>query len=254
MRSYAIGDIHGQLEKLQVAHGLIAADMARHGAAPVVHVGDLVDRGPDSRGVIDYLMAGQAEGQSWMVLKGNHDRMFTGFLGAKGYHDPRLIATLSWLHPRLGGGATLASYGVVNAADRPIAPVYAEAVAAVPAAHRDWLDALPVIHRTPGVVFVHAGIRPGVPLDAQIEDDLVWIREPFLSDTTDHGALIVHGHTVVEAPTHYGNRVNIDTGAGYGGPVTAVAIDGRNVFHLTAAGRVPLLPVQALPTARRQPT
>ena len=254
MRSYAIGDIHGQLEKLRVAHAFIAEDMARHGPAPIVHVGDLVDRGPDSRGVIDFLMAGQAAGQPWVVLKGNHDRMFTGFLATENHHDPRLIATLSWLHPRLGGGATLASYGVINAADRPIAPVYAEAVAAVPVAHRDWLDALPVLHRMGDVVFVHAGVRPGVPLDQQIEDDLVWIREPFLSDTSDHGALIVHGHTVVEAPTHYGNRLNIDVGAGYGGPVTAVAIDGLDVFHLTATGRVPLLPVQALPMARRHPT
>jgi serine/threonine protein phosphatase 1 len=242
MRSYAIGDIHGQLEKLQVAHALIAADMAVHGPAPVVHVGDLVDRGPDSRGVIEFLMAGQAAGQDWIVLKGNHDRMFTGFLSAQDHHDPRLIATLSWLHPRLGGGATLASYGVENAADRPIAPVYAEALAAVPAAHRMYIDALPVMHRIGDVVFVHAGVRPGIALADQVEDDLVWIREPFLSDARDHGALIVHGHTVVETPTHYGNRVNIDVGAGYGGPVTAVAIDGRAVFHLTPHGRAALLP------------
>ena len=254
MRSYAIGDIHGQLEKLEVAHAFIAADMAQHGAAPIVHVGDLVDRGPDSRGVIDFLMAGQAAGKAWVVLKGNHDRMFTGFLAAEDHHDPRLVATLSWLHPRLGGGATLASYGVKNPSDRPIAQVYAEAVAAVPMAHRAYIDALPVMHRVGEAVFVHAGIRPGIPLEGQIEDDLVWIREPFLSDTTDHGPLIVHGHTVVEVPTHYGNRVNIDVGAGYGGPVTAVVIEGRDVFHLTAAGRVPLLPIQALPTARRHPT
>jgi serine/threonine protein phosphatase 1 len=254
MRSYAIGDIHGQLEKLQVAHALIAEDMARHGVAPVVHVGDLVDRGPDSRGVIDFLMAGQAAGADWVVLKGNHDRMFTGFLEREDHHDPRLTNTLSWLHPRLGGGATLASYGVPNAADRPIAPVYAEALAAVPAAHRAFIDALPVMHRMGEVVFVHAGIRPGVAFDQQIEDDLVWIREPFLSDTTDHGALIVHGHTVVEVPTHHGNRLNIDTGAGYGAAVTAVVIEGRDVFHLTASGRVPLLPMQALPRARRHPT
>jgi serine/threonine protein phosphatase 1 len=98
-------------------------------------------------------------------------------------------------------------------------------------------------HQIGDTLFVHAGIRPGIPLHSQIEDDLVWIREPFLSDARDHGALIVHGHTVVEAPTHYGNRVNIDTGAGYGGPVTAVALEGRDVFLITAKGRVPLLPL-----------
>ena len=242
MRSYAIGDIHGQLEKLQLAHALIDADMAKHGAAQIVHVGDLVDRGPESAGVISFLIAGQAAGADWVVLKGNHDRMFTGFLGDDTHHDPRLTTMLSWLHPRLGGGATLASYGVANAADRPVAPVYAEAVAAVPAEHRQFIDGLPVMHRIGDVVFVHAGIRPGLPLVDQIEDDLVWIREPFLSDTRDHGVLIVHGHTVVERPTHYGNRVNIDTGAGYGGPVTVIALEGRDVFHLNAQGRQPLHP------------
>jgi serine/threonine protein phosphatase 1 len=242
MHSYAIGDIHGQLEKLQRAHDLIAHDMAVYGVAPVVHLGDLVDRGPDSCGVIDFLLAGQAAGADWVVLKGNHDRMFTGFLQHEAHHDPRLTTTLSWLHPRLGGGATLASYGIANASDRPIPPVYAEALAAVPATHRAFLDALPVLHQIEDVVFVHAGIRPGLPLADQIEDDLVWIREPFLSDPRDHGVLIVHGHTVVERPSHYGNRVNIDTGAGYGGPVTAIAIDGPEVFLLTAQGRVPLQP------------
>jgi serine/threonine protein phosphatase 1 len=242
MRSYAVGDIHGHLGKLMLIHDLIAADMARHGPAPIIHVGDLVDRGPDSRGVVDYLMTGQAQGRDWIVLKGNHDRMFTGFLTSEGHHDPRLRTDLSWLHPRLGGGTTLESYGVPNPSDRPIAPVYAEAIAAVPQGHRDFLTNLPTWHQRGDVVFVHAGIRPGIPMAQQIEDDLVWIRDPFLMDPVDHGVLIVHGHTVVDQPTHYGNRVNIDSGAAYGGPLSAIVLDGRDVFHLTADGRVPLVP------------
>lgn len=243
MRSYAIGDIHGQLEKLRTAHDLIAADRAACGdsAAPVVHLGDLVDRGPDSCGVIDFVLAGVAAGQPWLALRGNHDRMFALFLDDPQAQDTRLRAGLSWLHPRIGGATTLESYGVANPGDRPLAPVHAEALAAVPPAHRDFLASLQPMHQRGEVLFVHAGIRPGVALDAQAEDDLCWIREPFLSDTSDHGALVVHGHTALDLATHYGNRVNIDTSAGYGGPVTAVVFEGREVWHLGPEGRTPLL-------------
>ena len=244
LRSYAIGDIHGQIGLLHRAHALIAADRARtgDGAAPVIHLGDLVDRGPDCRGVIDLLLAGIAAGQPWLVVKGNHDRMFAGFLNDIAHHDAGLRRDLSWLHPRLGGAATLASYGVRNAADRPLAPVHAEAVAAVPPAHRRFVEALPTLIRRGQVLFVHAGIRPGVDLHDQTEDDLVWIRAPFLEDARDHGPLVVHGHTALAAPTHYGNRVNLDSGAAYGGPLTAAVFEGRAVWVLTDAGRAPLTP------------
>ncbi len=242
MRTYAIGDIHGHLALLHRAHARIAADIALHGTAPVVHLGDLVDRGPDCRGVIDYLINGLAEGRDWKVLKGNHDRMFATYLRDRNAHDPGLRPDLSYLHPKIGGAATLASYGVKNSADRPLAPVHAEAVAGVPQAHRDFLENLPVQFQRGGAVFVHAGIRPGVPLDQQTETDLVWIRKGFLEDTRDHGVLVVHGHTALDRPIHYGNRVNIDSGAAYGGPLTAIVLEGTDVFHLTDQGRVPLLP------------
>jgi serine/threonine protein phosphatase 1 len=245
MRSYAIGDIHGHLDLLLRAHARIAADRAACGDtdAPIIHVGDLVDRGPDCRGVVEYLRAGIAAGENWVVLKGNHDRMFTGFLSDVKHHDEGLRTDLSWLHPRLGGAATLASYGIVNAADRPIAPVHAEAVAAVPSAHRDFLETRPTWYRRGEVVYVHAGIRPGIPMAQQRETDLVWIRGPFLDDQRDHGFLVVHGHTAIDQATHYGNRVNIDSSAAYGGPLTAVAIEGRDVFVLSSdRGRLPVIP------------
>lgn len=242
MRSYAIGDIHGHLDLLQAIHARIAADQAVHGAAPVIHVGDLVDRGPNSAGVVEYLRAGIAAGENWVVLKGNHDRMFTGFLANINHHDEGLRSDLSWLHPRLGGGTTLASYGVANPSDRPLLPVHAEALAAVPNNHRAFLETRPCWHRHGEVVFVHAGIRPGIAMEDQTEVDLVWIRKGFLDDTRDFGPLIVHGHTALDVPTHYGNRVNIDSSAAYGGPLSAIALDGRQVFQLTDAGRVPLLP------------
>ncbi|MDP3960419.1 MAG: serine/threonine protein phosphatase, partial [Pseudorhodobacter sp.] len=103
-----------------------------------------------------------------------------------------------------------------------------------------FLEALPTSYRRGTSIFVHAGIRPGIALEAQTETDLIWIREPFLTDPRDHGALIVHGHTALDAATHYGNRLNLDSGAAYGGPLSAVVIEGSAVFLLTAAGRVPL--------------
>ena len=242
MHIYAIGDIHGHLDLLRAAHDLITRDMALHGAGTVIHLGDLVDRGPDSRGVIDHLMQGIAAGQDWTVLKGNHDRMFWRFLRDPMEPEPGLRADLGWLHPKLGGPDTLLSYGVEKAADRPVARVHADALAAVPQAHLDFLASRPSLIRAGDCAFVHAGIRPGTALEAQTETDLVWIREPFLSESTSHGPLIVHGHTAIAAATHYGNRLNLDSSAAYGGPLSAVVIEGREAALLTPQGRKRLAP------------
>jgi serine/threonine protein phosphatase 1 len=244
MKTYAIGDIHGHLSLLTDLHALIAQDMATTGAAPIVHIGDLVDRGPNSAGVVEYLRSGLAGGADWLVLKGNHDRMFAGYLGDINHHDAGLRRDLSWLHPRLGGAETLQSYGVKNSADRPLAPVWEEAQAAVPAAHRAFLQNLPTFYLRGEVLFVHAGIRPGIALADQTEDDLIWIRHDFLDDPRDHGLLVVHGHTAIDAPTHYGNRVNIDSSAAYGGPLSAIVIEGRDVWQITPQGRQRLAPAK----------
>lgn len=242
MPAYAIGDIHGQYDLLLSAQDLIAADRAREGLAeaPLVHLGDLVDRGPKSAQVIAHLFDGQARGENWVVLKGNHDRLFSLFLDDPWARDPRLRAEFSWLHPRLGGPQTLQSYGLREPGNRPVDQVHAEALAAVPPAHRRWLETLPVQLLHEEALFVHAGIRPGVDLHAQTEDDLLWIRSEFLDDTRDHGALVVHGHTAIDAATHYGNRLNLDSSAGYGGPVSAAVIEGRHAWLLTPEGRHPL--------------
>lgn len=242
MPTYAIGDIHGHLDLLAALHVRIAEDMARHGAGPVVHLGDLVDRGPNSQGVIDHLSRGIERGENWVVIKGNHDRMFARFMANPLDPEPGLRSDLAWLHPRLGGAETLASYGVPSPHDHAAGRVHANALRLVPEAHIAFINALPTWYETPDAIFVHAGIRPGVAMPDQTETDLVWIRTGFLDDPRDHGALIVHGHTALDAPTHYGNRLNIDSGAAYGGPLTAVVLDAGAVFHLTAQGRVPLLP------------
>lgn len=240
MRSYAIGDIHGHLDLLKQAHARIQADRARTGDldAPVIHVGDLVDRGPDSALVIDFLLAGQIAGQPWVVLKGNHDRMFSLFL--EGRRDECLRPIYDWWHPRLGGLTTLQSYGIDIDAEPAI--LLERALRAVPSGHRDFLADLPLYWERGPVLFVHAGIMPGVPLHAQTEDALTWIREPFLTFEQPHPWLVVHGHTHLPEACHHGNRVNIDSSAAYGGPLTAVVIEERQVFVLTDDGRTPLLP------------
>ncbi len=244
MRTYAIGDIHGQNDLLLAAHDRIARDRARtkDAEAPVVHVGDLVDRGPDSKGVLDTLVAGHARGENWVTLKGNHDRMFQMFLDDPLAHDPGLTPELGYLNPRIGGDATLASYGILHAADRPIGPVHAEAVAAVPPEHRAFLAGLPLYLERGDTIFVHAGIRPGIEMARQKETDLVWIRRGFLEVKQDFGAFIVHGHTALDHATNYGNRVDIDSRAAYGGPLTAVVVEERRVYILTDDGREPLPP------------
>jgi len=238
MRIYAIGDIHGQIGMMRAAHERIAADRRRCGdiEAPVVHLGDLTDRGPDSKAVIDLLIDGIAQGEPWLTVKGNHDRMFAEFLTDPAYHDPCLRAEFEWTHPRLGGIETLESYGVTP--DTP----HAEILRAVPEAHRKFLADMPLMHRFGEVAFVHAGIRPNVPLSDQTEDDLLWIRGPFHMEVLPHEALIVHGHTPVDIPTHHGNRINLDTGAGYGDPLTAAVFEGTACWVLEAEGRVPLTP------------
>ncbi len=242
MRVYAIGDIHGQLEMLQDAHDRITADKAASGdpGAMVVHLGDLNDRGPDTAGVLQFLVDGLAAGEPWRAVLGNHDLMMRDFLEAEGRDDPHLEKAEWWLQSALGGAQTLASYGVHDTSDVEAARVaFREAV---PDPHRAILAKLEHYIETDDLILVHAGIRPGVPLAEQVQDDLTWIREPFLSDLTDHGRLVVHGHTPVEEPIHAGNRVDLDTGAGFFRPLTAAVFEGRRCFILEEDGRRELLP------------
>jgi len=242
MRIYAIGDVHGQLTKLEIALALIENDRAQtvDQNAPLVQIGDLVDRGPQSAATIARLIDLTCADSRITVLLGNHDNMFLRFMQASPQQDPRLRAGLTWLNPRLGGQETLASYGVNISA--PLPEMHAQARALVPQEHLDFLSGLPLSFALDDCLFVHAGIRPGVALDDQDPEDLYWIRDEFLLDPTDHGPLIVHGHTPVDRVEHHGNRLAIDTGAAYGGPLSAVAIEGRRVWLLTHSGRQEILP------------
>lgn len=238
---YAIGDIHGQLEMLEKAHGLISTDKAAHdaAAAAVVHLGDLVDRGPDSRGVIDYLVRGRDRGEDWVVLRGNHDQLFLDFLNGSDGTSDRLRTGITWQSKVMGGAATLASY-VERRMLESLRSYQERARSSVPAEHRRFLESLPFWFRTDGLLFVHAGIRPGFPIEAQDEEDLMWIRNDFLWHMGPYEDLIVHGHTPVEEPTHYGNRINIDCGAGWGNEIVPVVLDKGACFALTPEGRRPV--------------
>lgn len=237
---YAVGDIHGQLHMLQTALARIEADGGPD--ARVVFLGDYVDRGPNSRQVLDLLIEGRRAGRNWVMVKGNHDRMMARFVQHCEIADSRLPITLNWLDPRLGGRETLASYGVEVTDNDRIYQVNKWARDAVPQAHLDFVNDLPLYHREDELLFVHAGVRPGIPLEEQAEDDLVWIRQEFLHDARAYPWLVVHGHTPVDRAEHCGNRVNLDAGAGYGRPLATAVFEGRQCWLLTDAGRVPLEP------------
>ena len=207
-RTYASGDIHGCLNKLIELIGLCHADA---GKRPIkfIFLGDYIDRGPDSQGVVDFLMSLQQDRPNDVIcLMGNHEDMLLAALDAPDWEE-------NWL--RNGGIQTLQSYGVATAAD-------------IPQHHIEWIHHLPKFHDDGLRLFVHAGIRPDRPFDRQDEHDLLWIREPFLSSTKDFGRFIVHGHTPLKTgrPDIRPNRLNLDTAAVYGGPLTSAVFDSAS--------------------------
>ena len=224
---YAVGDVHGHTDALRPLIRLLREDAAR--SAPVerpllVFLGDYVDRGPDSRGAIDMILAVEAEGPFEVVcLKGNHEDALLRVL-SDAHFGPNWIE--NW------GEATLRSYGVAvpawgRAADET-PRVQAELYDALPPGHRRFL-ARCVISLTVGdYLFVHAGVRPGVPLDAQEERDLMWIRYAFLESDEDFGKVVVHGHTPSQTPELKPNRIGIDTGVYMTGVLTAVRLEGTD--------------------------
>lgn len=235
---YAVGDVHGQCRELDRLLATIEADAARRrdesGAEPlVVFLGDYVDRGPDSRGVLDRLCDLDARldagtGIACRFLTGNHEAAMLAFLD-----EP--AANTEWL--AYGGVETLGSYGVrasVGTTDAARCRALRDALAeSLPDGHRRFLKELEPMVVLGDYAFVHAGIRPGLPLDRQCREDLLWIREPFLSSPRRHEKVIVHGHTVVERLEIRHNRIAVDTGAYATGVLTALVLDGteRDVLN-----------------------
>lgn len=247
-RIYAIGDMHGCLDLVTGMLDRVRADLAArpHPQPLVVCLGDYMDRGPACRGVLEALISLRDSDLPTRFLLGNHDSYVSAYLRDPDWYD----RTYHWLHAAMGGNATLASYGVPDASDAHPAATRDAFAAAFPAEHMAFLDACELGFRVGGYFFAHAGIRPGVPLDAQERDDLIWIREPFLSTSESFGVKVVHGHTIVPAVEHHPNRIAVDTGAFRTGVLSCVVLEGDRVSLLTPEGPAPL-PVNAgLPTWR----
>ena len=213
-RVYAIGDVHGHPDKLRRLHAAIAADLAARPTqfATLVHLGDYIDLGPDSAGVVALLTEGRAvPGVRTINLLGDHERMLVDAL-----NGDRAAAT-DWLWA--GGREALISWGL----DPDLAREEWEV--SLPTSHVAFLRGLPLMHQEGDYVFVHAGIRPGVPLDRQATDDLVTMRQPFLFSEDDFGFIVVHGHSSTPSVTIGKNRIALDTGAGLGEKLTCAVLE-----------------------------
>jgi serine/threonine protein phosphatase 1 len=197
---FAIGDIHGCLDKLKTLLGMIQLDWDKD---LMVFLGDYVDRGPDSRGVIELLLdLRKKHAERLIFLKGNHEWMFMQFLKGED-HDLFLLN---------GGGKTLESYMVE------------EGRIEIPQSHRDFLDHLDLYYETDDYIFVHAGLRPYVSISEQNPEDLIWIRSPFLESSYDWGKRVIFSHTPFSVPFIEANKVGIDTGAVYGGRLACLVL------------------------------
>lgn len=221
-RIYAVGDIHGRLDLLRALCARIEDDAAdADGPSTLVFLGDYVDRGPDSAGVIDFLLDLDPRFNP-VFLKGNHEDLWKRFLD-----EPEIGPT--WFDT--GGVMTVVSYGIRDglsgrAAD--FAAIAARLREAMPAAHHAFLDGLALSHRAGDYVFAHAGIRPRVPVERQDPQDLMWIRREFLGAGEFGGLCVVHGHSQVADAVDLPHRIAVDTGAYHSGRLTCVVLDGEN--------------------------
>lgn len=230
-RAYVIGDIHGRLDLLDRLLLLIESDVAARRKATnlIVFLGDLIDRGPDSSGVVERLRLYRPRFGRTMFLAGNHEEVMLRVLGGEA---PLLR---EWL--KVGGGECIQSYGVDPEIVKRLPPDRAIELLkkAVPEAHIEFLRSFVNTVSFGSYLFVHAGIRPGVPIDEQRQSDLRWIKHPFLDDCTDHGFTVVHGHTITDEVAVWPNRIGIDTGAYRSGVLTALGIEGRDRWFLQTA-------------------
>ena len=229
LRVYAIGDVHGRLDLLQEMHRRIQAENDKTPPFDwvIVHLGDYVDRGPDSKGVLDLLVSAQKKTHRMLAIAGNHDIGFLEFLATGA---PNGIFAYN------GGRQTALSYGVsIDFNDlRSIAVGREALLRAIPSTHVEFLRGLKLSMVFGDFFFCHAGIRPGIDLDKQDPEDLVWIRQQFLDEPRLYSKVIIHGHTPVTDVEIRPNRINLDTGAVFSGRLSAIAIDAGNKFFLEA--------------------
>lgn len=220
-RIYAIGDVHGRVDLLRDLLARIDAfdaDLPEPSSRHVVLLGDIVDRGPASREVIGLLHATAGDSDRMTVLQGNHEHMMVMALTG----HSRVM--LPWL--RMGGDETLRSFGVDPKAFKTHEELIEAALDVVPGEWINWLRMLPTTARSGDYFFCHAGVRPGVPIDRQKAEDILWIRQEFLRSRRSHGVMVVHGHSVETKVEMRPNRIGIDTGAYRTGVLTALYLEG----------------------------
>lgn len=221
-RIYCIGDVHGRADLLRELHAMIAEDVrAFEGHRTVIYLGDLIDRGMHSRDVVDLLLDEPLAGFETVHLRGNHEQTLLDFME----YPEQAEAWLVW-----GGRETVLSYGVPlpPGLQRADPQAIRDALAMrLPERHLEFYRGMSVYHEAGDYLFVHAGIRPGVPLREQSDSDLMWIRQEFLESEEDHGRIVVHGHSITEQVEMRPNRIGIDTGAFRSGVLTCLVLEGR---------------------------
>ncbi|MCX7162053.1 MAG: metallophosphoesterase [Betaproteobacteria bacterium] len=224
---YAIGDIHGRGDLLAAISDQIAADAERRPARRrlALYLGDYISRGLDSRQVVDRVLQWLPQGFERVTLKGNHEDLLLRFLAGD------LDAGRHWFD--YDGLDTLAHYGVTGVDrlardDAGVARLRDRLASALPPSHLDFFKSLPVSYRAGDYFFVHGGVRPGVPLTQQSDHDCMWIRDAFLDSEDDHGAVVVHGHSISAQPVVRRNRIGIDTGAYHSGVLTCLVLEGES--------------------------
>lgn len=242
-RIYAIGDVHGRSDLLRTLMARIGEHSERMGPARSLHVvllGDMIDRGPDSLSVLQWVHDVQKRSKSMIVLAGNHEELMVKALDG----EPGMLR--AWM--RIGGDATVRSLGLEPPPRDADPRVFIDKVrAALPRDLLAWVTRLPLTARSGDYLFCHAGIRPGVPVHRQTRADLLWIRDEFLEDPQDHGVVVVHGHSIAAEVEMRRNRIGIDTGAYQTGMLTAVYLEGSEREIITVNG--PAAPRQSPPSA-----
>ena len=211
-RIFAIGDIHGCISKLENIIDRIDLDAQND---TLVFIGDYIDRGPDSKGVVDFVLELRKSINQVICLLGNHEQMFLDYLHDKNFNKEIFLVN--------GGGNTISSYGVIETSEGIKVDV--------PESHMQFFTSLLPYYETDDYIFVHAGLRPNIPLEKQSIEDLIWIRHEFINSSYDFGKIVIFGHTLFSQPLIEPNKIGIDTGAVYGGKLTCIQLPEVKIYQ-----------------------
>ena len=209
---FTIGDIHGCISKLESIMDMIDIDVQNDS---LVFIGDYIDRGPDPKGVVDFVLELRESINQVICLLGNHEQMFLDYL-----HDENFNKEIFLVN---GGGNTISSYGVIETAEGIKVDV--------PESHMQFFTSLLPYYETDDYIFVHAGLRPNIPLEKQSIEDLIWIRYEFINSSYDFGKTVIFGHTLFSQPLIEPNKIGIDTGAVYGGKLTCIELPEVKIYQ-----------------------